>query len=182
MNMGICWFNKALIGSLILLCVALCFGKPAGSITGSGHNGDITRILGLDTTNEKQRVLAQEICDAFAQFIDSQDDANRLNTRIKTIAPSFSWGLYTHRIFFHWGFNGDPHRSSALTYRIQTSGASAKDVSKIWEIILKEQSKRNKAMMKAVEMGIRRKNGNCFLRSCMRWIGLMRFLHMLDIR
>ena len=154
--------------SLSFLISLLCMipnleSKPAGTLTGKGHNGDITRILGLDVKNDKQRQLAQEVTDAFAQFIDSQDDANKLNNQIKVIAPAFSWGLYTHRIFFHWGFNGDPHRSKALNEKIHESNATANDVDRIWRLVLDIQAERNRGMMKAIRMAIAKKNGTCAL-------------------
>lgn len=154
----------AIISIVTLLFASVeLFAKSAGTLTGQGHSGDMARILGFNLKDSKQHQLAQDIADAFAKFIDSQDDANKLNSQIKAIVPTFSWGLYTHRIFFHWGFNGDPKRSKALAEKIHASGANASEIEKIWDIIIKVQAERNRGMMKAIRMAIAKKNGTCAL-------------------
>ena len=143
---------------LIVAMSSVVFGKSSGTLSGHGHSGDITRTLGLNVSNSLQRKLAENITKTFAKYIDSQDDASALNRRIKQIVPGFSLGSYTHRLYFHWGFNGDPRRSVALKHRIKESEASSDQVAMIWDIIIEVQAQRNKGMMDAIKNAIQEKN------------------------
>ena len=149
---------------ILLLCLVLFTfdveAKSRGGLAGKGHSGDIVRTLGLNLAVESQRAFAAEITKRFAEFIDSQQDANNLNFRIKAIIPKFTWGQYTHRIFFHWGFNGDPRQSYALNDQFQKSEATPLQIEKAWNIIIQVQAERNSSMMDVVRQAISQKNKN----------------------
>jgi hypothetical protein len=69
----------------------------------------------------------------------------------KASRGAFKWGLYTHRIFFHWGFNGDPRKSPALKECIDNCVQEERIREQMWKIVLDEQGRRNKRMMSEVD-------------------------------
>ena len=72
-------------------------------------------------------------------------DENRhgLGGKIKSIAPRYTEGDYGHRIYFHWGFNGDPKDSQAFKERVEAATTDMQLQASIYAIVREEQRKRN---------------------------------------
>ena len=133
----------------LLLFTLAGFGKSAGSLVGEGHSGDMARVLGVDLSNRDAKSRLKKITDAYAKYIDS--NADELYRRIKEVEPTFSWGQEGHRIFFHWGLNGNPRNSACLAEKVaKATGGDSSRSEKIWQLVLNEQAKRNREMFAIV--------------------------------
>ena len=114
---------------------------------------------------EPQRVLAEKITDALELAIDAgvgkpgQSDASKLQNKIRNVVPNFSWGEYSHRLFFHWGFNGDPRKSEAIIKCLKKCNATPVEESKVWDLILAEQKERNRELIDSVLNALTEKTG-----------------------
>ena len=96
--------------SLVSICVIhIAFAK-----SGSEHIADMCSVFGVCRDHPR-------LSSVFRTITSEMDDGRTgrqkytLNQKMKDVEPSFKWGLYTHRLFFHWGFNGNPKDSAALT-------------------------------------------------------------------
>ena len=138
--------------AIVLLMAVIsifAFGKSAGTVTGKGHSGDMARVLGVDLNDSDAKARMAKMANGFAKYIDC--DADELYSRIRAIEPTFSWGVEGHRIFFHWGLHGNPRNSDALAEKVRNAtGGDLSRSEKIWEIIVAEQSVRNKGMFAQV--------------------------------
>ena len=113
---------------------------------------------------EPQRVLAEEITGALEITIDggvgkSDSDVEKLLRKVKEVVPNFTSKKYSHRIFFHWGFNGDPKKSKAIQQCLKDCNATPTEESKVWALILAEQKKRNRELMDSVQLALSKKTG-----------------------
>lgn len=151
----------------VFLCIVVQFAmgvtmaKPAGDVNSPyGHSRDMADVLGIDTSSPTpQTAKLQKLVSVFAKEIDDMEGSRKLLQAMKTLAPSFTWTDFTHRLFFHWGFHTNPRNSRALKQQI--SEAAQKDsISEedLWRPIIQEQGGRNTRMMDAVrEFGIQRR-------------------------
>lgn len=130
--------------------LTLLEAKMAGDLFGNGHSGDIAKVLGIDLKDSENNKRIETLTKVFADSIDGQAEANKLNREIKEIAPKFNWGVYSHRLFFHWGFNKNPQDSIPLSEKINEATNDPYKQKMIWELIIKYQSERNRRMKSAV--------------------------------
>lgn len=151
---------------LMCLCCILFLmgGEYAAAKSGADHKADMLRVIGI-SSDEPQEVRGKwnRIADEFAREIDS--DYSPLLRSVQSIAPAFTWGRYSHRIFFHWGFNdlpgsyeeyADASSRSALVERIEIALEELPEQkrttcsSRIWSVIKTEQARRNRRMMDCI--------------------------------
>lgn len=144
------------------LLIAPLLAKPGGSVEQwqAGHNVDMAEVIGISrqsspAVRKKWHIITKK----FADMIDSLSDASALKMRIQRHAPAFNWSTYSHRIFFHWGFNTlpyAPNSATALGKRINLAldqlppekRAAAQRA--IWEEIREAQRLRNQQMIAAI--------------------------------
>lgn len=145
--------------AMLTLAFSVLEAKPAGELSGDGHNGDIAKVLGVGLGDTQVRAKIEAITSGFAQKIDGKEDASELLRRIREIAPSFTWSKYTHRLFFHWGFNRNPRNSSALRNQIELATEDVGVREKIWTLIENEQGKRNREMFNIIRNNLKASGG-----------------------
>jgi hypothetical protein len=146
---------RSLYITVMLLSLTLsAYAKDGGAVTGKGHSGDITRVLGIDLSRAGSYSKIEKLTSIFAEQIDSIADASNLLRQIQTVAPKFSWSKYTHRLFFHWGFNQDPRNSTKLNEQILAATEKPAEQEIIWRIILQEQGRRNSKMKDGVSKNL----------------------------
>ena len=90
--------------------------KSAGRVGGEGHIGDMAVVLGVDSANKQMVEAATPLLREITGALDA--DAQVPLKKIKLLDPQFSWGPYTHRLFFHWGYGVEPETSAALSNRL----------------------------------------------------------------
>lgn len=139
-----------LAGFAFFCSMDMLLAKPAGSVDTCGHSADMVQVLGVDLAAGRNRMRMQTLTREFAQCIDGLADASALNRELKGLSPGFSQGRYSHRLFFHWGFNGDPERSEALRRQIEASTDNEEARRRMWDAVKRSQGERNRRMMAAV--------------------------------
>ena len=98
-----------------LLFVLQLFPLQTDGKDGAEHVKDMHAVFG---PSEKYDNLNQ----MFEAITRSADDREKnLTLQLRQIAPEFTEGSYSHRLYFHWGFNGQPEDSTALTERINSA-------------------------------------------------------------
>ena len=117
------------------------------------HNKDISAVLGVKIKNNS---ALNSVLTEFAIAIDNvpKGFSKQITETIKKVdqeAIDFNTGKYSHRLFFHWGFNVDPRKSSALAERINLASKSYAGREAAYLTIINEQGKRNKKLKKSVE-------------------------------
>lgn len=126
---------------LLMLLTCRCLGMAAGE-----HNFHATAVLGVDPGSTR-------VTSCLAVFNDAQDDYTTFyQSQIKANPKlsGFSLGNYGHRLFFHWPFNSNPHQHAPLKSQVELT--LEKDAHNLfWSIVISEQARRNRQMMKAVE-------------------------------
>lgn len=123
--------------------------KSAGSGDTHGHSADT--VLGVELDDDRNRMRMQALPREFARSIDGLSDAAALNRRLKELAPAFSQGTYSHRLFFHGWFNGDPGQAEALQRQIEASTADEEPRHRLWDAVKRSQGERNRRIAAAVE-------------------------------
>ena len=161
--------HAVLMAAGLSLSVLTAMGKETLSPFDQGHAGDMCRVLGLDLADS--RVLAKayilnDMKDGFPFYIDNRASADEFGRRIQTIAPNFTRGNYSHRLYFHWGFNVNPRSCAALRERIDLATDSDPVKDQIWRLVRVEQACRDKNMEDAVERAAAASpNTRCEMRS-----------------
>lgn len=106
--------------ALIIFCWAIIpsdlSAKSAGRVGCEGHIGDMAVVLGVDSANKQMVEAATPLLREITGALDA--DAQVPLKEIKLLDPQFSWGTYTHRLFFHWGYGFEPETSAALSNRL----------------------------------------------------------------
>lgn len=140
-------------------------GKEWPELT--GHSTDMVLVIGLPP-NASPVLLDKwvNITHVFAQMIDDLKDAADLSRKIKNRVSGFNQGIYSHRIFFHWGFNTLP--SDLRSYKNSVSEqnglvasiekavaelpAAERDraASDVLNLIIQAQQQRNREMMNVI--------------------------------
>ena len=134
----------------LIFLVSISVANIAFAKSGTEHIADMCSVFGVCRDHPR-------LSSVFRTITSEMDDGRTgrqqytLNQKMKDVEPSFKWGLYTHRLFFHWGFNGNPKDSMALTEKINESTQDAGRRERLWKVVLTEQSRRNKRMMNVTE-------------------------------
>ncbi len=123
------------IGSLS--AKSLLPGKPGG------HEADIYAVLPF----QRQPLVSQMIL-VIHNSIDRP--AGYFPGLKRPPHEDFTWHRYGHRVFFHWGFNSDPHSSKILNELVNERRWSDSVVSQFWQKVVDEQARRNKFDMETV--------------------------------
>lgn len=140
-------------------------GKEWPELT--GHSTDMVLVIGLPPKASDALLNKWEgITHEFAQMIDNLRDAAELSRKIKERVSGFNQGIYSHRIFFHWGFNTLPadlrsyknsvSEQNGLVVSIEKALAELpaaeqdKAASDVLSLIIQAQRQRNSAMMNVI--------------------------------
>ena len=136
--------------NVAVLLLLVCAASMATAKTGSEHVADMCAVFGV--CGDHPRLLP-----LFRTITSEMDSARTgrqkytMNQRMKNVEPSFEWGAYTHRLFFHWGFNGDPKESEALKDKINSSTEDPERRERLWKVVMDEHKNRNRRMKKAAK-------------------------------
>ena len=141
----------SIVGLLCACCGGMIWAKPAGRIDTHGHSSDMVQVLGVPLEIAENRDRMQVLTKVFAECIDGRADASALNRKLKDLVPAFTQSRYSHRLFFHWGFNRDPEQVEALKCCIEASTQDVGIRNRMWELIRHSQSERNRRMTDAVQ-------------------------------
>ena len=133
-------FLKAVVTYVILFLPLLLHGK-----SGPAHIEDMHAVFG---PSEKYDNLNQ-MFEAITRLIDDRE--KNLTSKLREIAPEFTEGSYSHRIYFHWGFNGKPEDSMALNERIKLATDDMQVRRALFDRIRIAQKQRNDAIMRCVQ-------------------------------
>lgn len=167
---------RALISCLMLLLMLL--SAEVRALSGSEHCQDALKVLG----KENDAGYAQ-LAEAVSRLMDK--DYTELLNELKSPMVSdgcFTLSRYTHRLFFHWGFNQSPRSQSALAEQVrravedqnlkvlneQRLGADVTrrpiDEEALWRLIETEWKKRRDAVLnKAVSVAGARQKGEALV-------------------
>lgn len=170
-------FRRIVLLLAIFLCTFQCFAKD-----GDEHERDQLKVLGLWKDSEwlgkqrskKNREIMRPLLVLYNDMIDDPSDNKNSDIHqsafykkyyhkgedrefynsVKEKFPGFTWGKYTHRLFYHWGFEyGDPANQDKLKVQFFKKLPNAKE--KEWEnflqIVQEEQGKRNKKTVEATD-------------------------------
>jgi len=102
------------IKSKTFLVILLAAGLVSNALAKEGdeHVTDMQRVFGVDASYVNLTNMFWEI----TRYADRREPG--LTGKLQAIAPKFSEGRYSHRIYFHWGFFGEPKHSPALVKQI----------------------------------------------------------------
>ncbi len=129
-------FRKLFLQCVFALFPLLMYGK-----NGPEHVKDMMAVFG---PSEKPEL--RQFFENLTNLIDNRDP--ELTLRLKRIAPNFTEGKYTHRLYFHWGFDGRPQDSWALRERVELATDDPQIQEELFGAILAIQNVRmEKAML-----------------------------------
>ena len=136
-------YPKKIVWVAVLLLPLLLHGKG-----GEAHVDDMAAVFGPSAVS-----ALREFFEKVTHNIDDYRDTKgrTLTQRLKAVAPNFKQGEYSHRIYFHWGFNQPPMASSALKQCIENATDDKGKQMEMYRIVLAEQSARNQSLMRCVK-------------------------------
>ena len=166
-----------------LLVLVICFCIPCSfAKDGDEHEKDQLRVLGLwnetdwfaKQKSKKNREIMRPLLVLYNDMIDDPNDNKNQDIhqsafykkyyksgedrefyqQIKEQFTGFTWGKYTHRLFYHWGFEyGDPANQDKLRVQFfkKLPNASEQEWEKFLTLIQEEQGKRNKKTIAATD-------------------------------
>jgi len=143
-------FNVILLNLFFVSLLNLTYAKDAPR-----HNQDIKSVTGLVGKTEAGNKRLEKCLNVFAHQIDNiksfyKQKINDENSEFK----EFTYGKFSHRLFFHWGFNGDPRNHDPLTMQVKKCNWDTQKEDRFYKILILEQKKRNRKMLKAVKNNI----------------------------
>ena len=83
----------------------------------AGHIKDWKMVLGLKGKKDEGKVALNDLWTTAQNLIDKTSDVYQ--SEVKSNFKWFSYGTYTHRILFHWGFNNDPQHHEPLEKHVR---------------------------------------------------------------
>lgn len=137
-----------LLGRIILIGAVLFSSVVATAKTGSDHVADMHAVFG------KSRKYNQ-LNDLFFAITRKMDErgSDNLNAQLKALSNNhFSEGRLGHRIFFHWGFNGDPKDSPALVRQINSATTNTVVREQMFEVVREVHIRRKKEILLQVQV------------------------------
>ena len=176
-NMGFKLIKKILLFFLLLSLPFFTFAKD-----GDEHEKDQLKVLGLWNDNDwfakqkskKNREIMRPLLVLYNDMIDDPSDNKNSDIHqslfykkyyhtgedrefynlVKEKFPGFTWGKYTHRLFYHWGFEyGDPANQEKLQVQFykKLPNATETEWNDFIQLIQSEQEKRNQKTVKATD-------------------------------
>lgn len=140
---------------MILICVPLF----SFALSGKEHVADMMRVFPFEDVEQNAKVFkfyrqVNHYLDWPGQDPTQHHDKNAPK-RPLSIANHPKFGNISwhgkHRIWFHWGFNTDPHKFppivNSLNDAVSNGVISSNDLPEFWNLLMKEVSKRNRALM-----------------------------------
>lgn len=131
---------------LIVLFFVLAYSTALFAKSGKEHVDDMHSVFG----KSERRDEVNQMFEAITRLADERDPT--LTLRLKEIVPNYSQGNYTHRIYFHWGFNGNPKDSLALKERLDVAECEAGLREEFYDAIKAVQKSRNSKVMLYVQI------------------------------
>ena len=129
-----------------LLFVLQLFPLQTNGKDGAEHVKDMHAVFG---PSEKYDNLNQ-MFEAITRLMDNRE--KNLTFDLRQIAPGFTEGSYSHRLYFHWGFNGQPEDSTALTERINAATEDMQVRKELFERIRSVYNRRRGKVMLRVQI------------------------------
>ena len=112
---------------IVAFCVlmACVLSAPfAWGHTGEVHEIEMLSVWGIPPEDQAHAERLHPVIEVFRKNIDHNYEDFYAGLKAIMLPYKFTWGTYTHRIFFHWAFNGDPrYNSAALKNRFNESHA-----------------------------------------------------------
>lgn len=140
-------------GILALLLLSTQDSRVLAKI-GQEHTDDARAVLGLSAKNPESESRLAACLKLVSNAVDNEGEFETFYREKILEIPRFSRfsiGPYTHRIFFHWGFNRDPKHSDAVRRRVEACGWDGSTTDAFWDLIKEEQARRNRKMMESVK-------------------------------
>ena len=138
------------IGYFLLLAISFLLPGQSYAHDTKVHNEEIFSVFGIGPQDLEIRARLDRTLQIFADQIDHDYAGLYAKVKQAVLPYHFSWGKYTHRIFFHWGFNGDPRKSAPLQECFHKATNDSSLIEKGFQIILEEQARRNRRMQAGV--------------------------------
>lgn len=137
-------------GKWIILLFASFLGMTAWGHSGKIHEEEILSVLGIKQENLALRTRLHPTIEVFSRQIDH--DYSPVYRELQQIMRPyiFSWGIYGHRVLFHWGFNTNPRESRALRDCFAKTTTDKEYIDRGFQYIVEEQSRRNRQMLLAI--------------------------------
>lgn len=133
--------SKPIVLFSALMCSFMLLGKG-----GKEHVSDMHQVFGKsERSNEVHQMF-----EAITRLADDKDPT--LTLRLREIVPDYTQGNYTHRIYFHWGFNGRPEDSLALKERLDAVECEDDLRREFYDAIMAVQKSRNSKVMLYVQL------------------------------
>lgn len=143
----------------VLLFLLLCSPLLSFALSGKDHAADMKRVFPFEDVEQNSKVF--RFYRLVNHYLDwpGQDPKQRYDKsaphRPLSIANHPKFGNITwsgkHRIWFHWGFNTDPHKFPPIVNSLNDAVAagviSSSDLLEFWSLLMKEVSSRNRALM-----------------------------------
>ncbi len=114
------------------------------------HVQDMHSVFGSGFGRSEKYSDIDEMFKGITNLMDRREE--NLSEQLKQIAPKFSEGNYGHRIYFHWGFNGRPEDSTALSERIKAATDDMQVREALFDKIRSVQRQRNQKTMLYVQI------------------------------
>ncbi len=104
--------SKIIVAFCVLMACVLCAPFAWGH-TGEVHEIEMLSVWGISPEDQALAERLHPVIEVFRKNIDVDYKDFYKGLKAIMLPYKFSWGTYTHRIFFHWAFNGDPRNNSA---------------------------------------------------------------------
>ena len=138
------------------LLLSVLFVPSLWGHSGPVHEQEMLSVFGIRPEDEKLQERMHPTIEEFRRQIDAQDRdsthwSNLYNKLQEVLLPGkFTLGDYSHRLFFHWGFNANPRNHEPLKKQIYAASSDATKIEMAYRIIVEEQARRNRMMLLAV--------------------------------
>lgn len=147
---------------LICFCVQITAAKSLNAGKSGGHEADIYSVLPFAKCAKISELIYEihRTIDFPIGYFEGLRDAPH---------DDFTWHKYGHRVFFHWGFNGNPRSGAVLQSLVTERKWSATVTEAFWQKVIAEQSRRNRETMQTTarilnfqSAGVQRTYSNAF--------------------
>lgn len=147
---------------LICFCVQITAAKSLNAGKSGGHEADIYSVLPFARCAVISELIYEihQTIDFPIGYFEGLRDAPHAD---------FTWHKYGHRVFFHWGFNGNPRSGAVLQSLVTERKWSDAVTEAFWQKVIAEQAKRNRQVIQTTarklnfqSAGVQRTYSNAF--------------------
>ena len=115
---------------------------------GDGHVADMHSVFG----RSQKHAALNDLFRAITRKIDAREGDN-LNYKLKALSNNkFTEGVFNHRIYFHWGFNGDPKDSPALVRQVNLATTNEVVREEMFELVRRVHIRRKEEILLQVQI------------------------------